>query len=74
MVNRYSSPTRFCWEPFGTQWRLLQDDGTYITYIQLSKDPMNAYWVRYGELLERVFADKLADSQFMADSIDKFLC
>lgn len=72
VIKRMTAPTDYCYEPFSTQWRMVDEDGAEICYIQISRDEAKPYWVRYGVLLETYMQHKLEDQDFMLDVIKKF--
>jgi hypothetical protein len=72
IIKRMSAPTDYCYEPHGTQWHMITDDGNEICYVQMSLDESRPWWVRYGLLLESYMHHKLEDADFMADVIKKF--
>lgn len=72
ILKRISAPTKYCIEPFSTQWRVAEADGTETCYIQANKDYANPIWIRYGYVLESRFYDMLEDEKFMRECMDLY--
>ena len=68
IVIRMTEPTKYSIEPYKTQWRYKDDDGTETCYIQMSRDDSHPHWIKYGDLLSYVFYNRLEDQEFI-DSV-----
>lgn len=69
---RYTAPTKVCSLVCGQIWKHVKDDGKYRYWIQSSQDSTNPEWLPMGEFLERVFADKLLDKDFIGQCLDTY--
>lgn len=72
IIERYSAPTKHCFEPYGTQWRYTDTDGSFICFLQMSRDEANPHWIPLGDLLAYVFWDRLEDQEFMRKTMESY--
>ena len=72
IIKRVTIPTQFSPEPYKTQWRYTDADGLETCYIQMSREESNPHWIKYGDLLEYVFYDRLNDVRFMDLTIESY--
>jgi hypothetical protein len=63
--ERFTIPTRYDSEPFGTIVKFIGENDSYELWIQLSKDEKIADWKKVRYLLEETFKDLLTDSEFI---------
>jgi hypothetical protein len=66
---RYSAPTKYDTAEYGKVWQQMLDDGSKA-FIQVSKDEQNPHWVEMGKFLEKVFAHKLYDEDFVLECLN----
>jgi hypothetical protein len=72
IIKRVTVPTQYTFEPYKTQWRYTDSDGIETCYIQMSRDESNPHWIKYGDLLEYVFYDRLEDDKFMELTVESY--
>lgn len=72
IVHRFSFPTAYTFEPYGTQWHVIRADQTTICYMQMSKNESKPKWIRMGDVLEIALMDKLEDLTFIEQCIEKY--
>jgi hypothetical protein len=67
--ERYTIPTRFDSEPFGTIVKCIGDNNDYEFYVQLSKDQANANWQKVRYLLEKTFQEFFFNATFIEECL-----
>jgi len=68
---KYSAPSKLCLEPYGQIWQQINDDGLYTLWVQVSKKEDEAHWLKMGEFLEKVYADRIKTDRFMAQCFEE---
>ncbi len=69
---RYTHPSRFDCEPYGSIWKAFGDNDEYMLYIQVSHDTDEPKWIRISHFLEVAFHEFLEESDFIFNSLKLF--
>lgn len=60
-LKKYSAPTKFDKEPYGTQWSSFKEDEGVTHYIQVSDDCDAPHWISLGDFMVTAKGDWLLD-------------
>lgn len=69
---KYSIPSKFCFEPYGTIWQQMHDGDAYTLFIQASKNPEEPDWQKMGDFLEKVFENKFGHDGFIEHCLKEY--
>ena len=69
---RYTHPSRYDFEPYGSIWKAFGDNDEYVLYIQVSDSPEEPKWIRISHFLEIAFHEFISSSDFIDDSLRLF--
>jgi hypothetical protein len=72
ILIKYSVPSKFCLEPYGTIWKQMHDGEAYTLFIQAGINAEEPDWQKMSDFLEKVFEDKFDDANFIADCLKKY--
>lgn len=66
MLIKYSVPSKFCFEHYGTLWKQMHDGDAYTLFIQVSKNTEEPDWHKMSDFLEKVYKDQFDNVSFIA--------
>lgn len=64
-IVRYTHPSRFDFEPYGSIWKAFGDNDEYTLYIQVSEDPSEPKWITIGNFFEVSCREFIGESYFI---------
>jgi hypothetical protein len=59
MENRYAPPSNFESSSFGTMCKVVGENGTITTYVQISEDKDHPDWQKLGSIFDAVYQDSI---------------
>lgn len=71
-ILRYNTLTKYDKAPKGAIGKVV-DDETYTLYIQISGDENFPSWVPVGDILSKVFEDRLYTQEFVDHILNEYL-
>ena len=72
MLIKYSVPSKFCFENYGTLWKQMHDGDAYTLFIQTSKNHEEPDWQKMSDFLVKVFESKFEHSGFIEHCLKEY--
>jgi hypothetical protein len=70
-IIRYTPPSKYDIEPFGSVCRVMESEKLMDLYIQTSKDVQTPIWMPIGAFLEMVFEKEIQQEVFIKECLSK---